>query len=256
MRYRAVLNATAAGLMLLLMLLTSVGAWPAGVTAPARPDRISGAGIRKWNQGGVLLADDWAQVPSNSKSSTGNSAGVQVLTSDAGGTSAGHPQRGPDGAPVTITEYSDFQCPYCRQAEGVLKQVLGKYGDRVRLVYMDFPLSFHHYAMGAAIAARCAQEQGKFWEYHDAIFSGSGDLSASGLEALAAQLDLYTRTFNTCLDRRQTESTVTADKTEGEQKGVNGTPDFFINSRNAGGITSLAQFNSAIDAALSQSGNR
>src|ERR1700758_248351 len=122
----------------------------------------------------VLAEDDWVQLPSSGEHSDSESSSPS--TSQDSQSSGGHPQRGGDNAAVTIVEYSDYQCPYCRQEESRLREVMKKYGDQVRLVYMDFPLAFHRQAMEAAIAARCADEQGQFWAYHDALLEDSSGL--------------------------------------------------------------------------------
>ncbi len=161
-----------------------------------------------------------------------------------------HPQRGSDNASITIVEYSDFQCPYCRQAEGSLRQVLRKYGDRVRLVYMDFPLPFHQHAMEAAMAARCADEQGQFWAYHDALFENGSGLSTPALKAAAAGLGLDRARFDTCLDDHKYQSAVVADRTQGETAGANGTPYFIVNGHSMNGAQPLSAFESVMDKEL------
>ncbi len=114
---------------------------------------------------------------------------------------AGHPELGAASAPVTIVEFSDFQCPYCQRAEPVLKQVREKYGDKVRLVYMDFPLEIHDHSTDAASAGRCAEEQGKFWPLHDAMFADQSKLAPADLKADAKKLGLDTGKFDQCLDQ-------------------------------------------------------
>src|SRR5579863_5914338 len=88
----------------------------------------------------------------------------------------GHPSLGPATAPVTMVEFSDFQCPFCKRTEPTIKELRAKYGDKIRLVYLDFPLSFHNHSLDAAKAGRCANEQGKFWEMHDAMFADQAKL--------------------------------------------------------------------------------
>ena len=92
--------------------------------------------------------------------------------------SAGHPWTGGKDAPVTLVEFSDFQCPYCRAAEPTVQAVRQKYGDKVRFVYMDFPLGMHAHAMDASNAAQCAGDQDKFWQYHDALFADQSKLAS------------------------------------------------------------------------------
>jgi protein-disulfide isomerase len=158
--------------------------------------------------------------------------------------------RGDKSAPITIVEYSDFQCPYCREVESSLRQVLKKYGDQVRLVYMDFPLAFHQHAMEAAIAARCADEQGQFWPYHDALLESPSSLSTPALKTTAAELGLDSVTFGSCLDERKFEANVVADRTQGESIGAKGTPYFVVGSRSMSGAQPLSAFESVIDEQL------
>ncbi|HEY6417944.1 MAG TPA: thioredoxin domain-containing protein, partial [Candidatus Binataceae bacterium] len=110
--------------------------------------------------------------------------------------SAGHPELGAKDAPVTIVEFADFQCPYCKGSEDSLKGIRDKYGAKVRLVYMDYPLSFHAHAFDAAKAARCANEQDKFWPYHDVLFTDQAKLTPADLKADAKKLGLDTAKFN------------------------------------------------------------
>ena len=117
--------------------------------------------------------------------------------------SAGHPFTGGKDATVTIVEFSDFQCPYCRAAEPALKQVRTKYGDKIKLVYMDFPLGMHPHAMDAAVAGRCAADQEKFWEFHDAMFADQSKLDARESEGeLPSRLDWTRAKFNACFDAK------------------------------------------------------
>jgi protein-disulfide isomerase len=203
------------------------------------------------NAGVVLAQDDWVRVPSSSDSSgPAHSSSQESASSQESEAANGHPQRGGDNASVTIVEYSDFQCPYCRQVESSLRQVLKKYGDRVRLVYMDFPLGFHQHAMEAAIAARCADEQGQFWPYHDALIENPSALSTPALKTAAAQLGLDPVTFDACLDGRKYESVVVADRTQGERIGAHGTPYFIVGGRSMSGAQPVSAFESAIDEQL------
>jgi protein-disulfide isomerase len=207
---------------------------------------MSAAAWARSDSANLLLAqDDWVRVPSSGGSS--DSEPARHASSQDSQAAADHPQRGGDNAPVTIVEYSDFQCPYCRQAESSLRQVLKKYGDRVRLVYMDFPLSFHQHAMDAAIAARCADEQGQFWAYHDALFENPSELSTPALKTVAAQLGLDRASFDACLDEHKYESAVVADRTQGELAGAHGTPYFIVDGHSMSGAQPPSAFESVID---------
>ena len=192
--------------------------------------------------------EDWVRVPSPGGS--GDSETAQHSNSQDSQVSGDHPQRGGDNASITIIEYSDYQCPYCRKAESSLKQVLNKYGDRVRLVYMDFPLAFHQDAMEAAMAARCADEQGQFWAYHDALFENPSGLSTPALKTAASQLGLDRLTFDRCLDQHKYHDAVVADRDQGKAAGADGTPYFVVNGVPMSGDQPASAFESVIDQKL------
>jgi len=165
--------------------------------------------------------------------------------------SAGHPELGSADAPVTIVEFSDFQCPFCKRVEPALKEVRDKYGDKVKLVYMDFPLPMHNHALDAAKAGRCAAEQGKFWPYHDAMFADQGKQSPQDLKATAKNLGLDTAKFDSCFDQAKYEAGVRADMEQGKEVGIDGTPAFFINGRMLVGAQPAESFSQMIDEELS-----
>jgi protein-disulfide isomerase len=166
--------------------------------------------------------------------------------------SAGHPSTGSGSAPVTIIEFSDFQCPFCRAAESSLKQVRQKYGDQVKLVYMDFPLGFHPHAMDAARAARCAADQDKFWQFHDALFLDQKKLDPDNLKQTAAKLALNRGEFNACFTSDKHDAGIRKDMAEGNSLGVTGTPTFFINGRQLVGAQPPPKFNEVIDDELAR----
>lgn len=203
----------------------------------------------------LLAQDDWVQVPSPSSSSSDSQPAHPSNSQDAATPITAHPQRGDDNAAVTIVEYSDYQCPYCRQQEAALRQVMKRDGNQVRLVYMDFPLPFHQHAMDAAMAARCADEQGQFWPYHDALFDSSSSLSTPELKTTAAQLGLDPDTFNACLDGRKYEHAVLADRLQGEREGARGTPYLVIGRHSMFGAQSSSALESAIDEQLLSRGS-
>ena len=144
---------------------------------------------------------------------------------------AGFPARGPEDAPVTIVEFSDFECPYCARVNPALEQVMGNFGGKVRLVFRQFPLATHANAQKAAEAALCAREQDKFWQMHDAMFKEQRSLGVEQLKEKAARLELDTTAFNECLDSSRHAEAVMADLQAGIELGVTGTPAFFINGR-------------------------
>lgn len=146
--------------------------------------------------------------------------------------SAKAPSEGPTDAPVTIVEFSDFQCPFCARVNPTLEQVVKTYGDKVRLVYRQFPLqNLHPNAQVAAEASLCAREQGKFWEMHDAMFGNQQALAAGQLKATAAKLGLDADKFGQCLDSGKYKGEINADMKAAAAAGVNSTPSLFVNGR-------------------------
>jgi protein-disulfide isomerase len=164
------------------------------------------------------------------------------------------PATGPATAPVTIVEFSDFQCPYCSRLTPTLEQVKQKYGDKVRIVFRQFPLPMHPNAQKAAEAALCANDQGKFWQLHDAMFGNQSALGVDQLKAKAAELGLKADDFNKCLDSGAKVAIVEADKKAGSAAGVNGTPAMFINGRFVNGAVPIEQLTSVIDDELRRKG--
>lgn len=160
--------------------------------------------------------------------------------------------KGDPKAPVTIVEFADFQCPYCKNAESVLTSLLEKYNGSVKLAYMDFPLrEIHPHSEPAAEASRCAGEQGKFWEFHDSLFADPAKLDDSDLIARAKTLGLQEELFKTCLSSGKFKSRIDADREVGIKAGVGGTPGFFVNGVFINGVQSRAEFEKVIDTQLS-----
>lgn len=147
-------------------------------------------------------------------------------------TTAGHPEVGPANAPVTIVEFSDFECPYCSRFLTTLKSVTEKYRDQVRLVFRQFPLnSIHSSAQKAAEASLCASDQGKFWEMHDLMFADQKNLQIKDLQSKAESAGLDLDIFESCLSSDKYQQRVLQDVAEGSVAGVTGTPSLFINGR-------------------------
>ncbi len=158
--------------------------------------------------------------------------------------------RGPEDAPITIVEFSDYQCPFCKRAEPVVEEVLKRYPDQVRFVYRHFPLDqIHPRARPAAEASMCASEQGKFWEYHEAVFSGQG-LEEADLFAYGEATGLDKEKFKSCMEERRFKDAVDADYQAGREAGVSGTPAFFINGIMLSGAQPVDKFSAVIDQEL------
>jgi protein-disulfide isomerase len=138
------------------------------------------------------------------------------------------PRLGSETAPVQIIEFADYECPYCQKVNEDLARLRGQFRNQLSLVYKDFPLPSHPLAARAAEAARCAGVQGKFWEYHDALFE-TKRLQLSDLKNQARALKLDTARFNECLESGEQTASVKKDVQEGQRLGLAGTPSFFIN---------------------------
>jgi protein-disulfide isomerase len=185
------------------------------------------------------------------------------------------PAWGPADAKVTVVEFSDFQCPYCgRFATQTYSQIKQEYEGKIRFVFRDFPLStIHPWAEKGAEAAGCANEQGKFWEYHDAIFQNqtaitekyqtaaqSGDAVAGlaaavdALKSTATDLGLDATAFAQCLDSGKNAQEIQKDYQDGISYGVQGTPAFYVNGLLVSGAQPFANFKTVIDAALQAGG--
>ena len=157
---------------------------------------------------------------------------------------------GPDQAPITIVEFSDFQCPYCQLSVKVLKELRQLYGDRIRLVYRDYLGSNHTYALQAAEAARCAGEQGQFWAYHDLLFERQSPGRGWDFPSLANELGLQADAFHGCLNSGRYRDHIMKDLQDGLKLGVMSTPTFFVNGRPLVGAQPLANFQALIDTLL------
>ena len=165
------------------------------------------------------------------------------------------PSKGPDSAPVTIVEFSDFECPFCSRALGTIEQVLAKYPEQVRLVYRHLPLAMHARARPAAIAAACADAQGKFWPYHDLLFADRKALDDDDLASYAEKLELDSERFGACLADSATGRKVDADAAAAASVGITGTPAFLVNGILLSGAQPLEAFVKVIDAELERSGS-
>lgn len=161
------------------------------------------------------------------------------------------PWTGTAQAPVTIVEFSDFECPYCKRSVPVLKELLAKYPGKLKLVYRDFPGPNHQHALTAAQAAQCAAEQSRFWEYHDALFTRQVPTSGWNFSALAEDLEIHRPSFDACMKEDRYREEVLKDLRDGLKLGVTSTPTFFINGRPLVGARPPADFQAIIDPLLS-----
>ena len=165
---------------------------------------------------------------------------------------AGAPARGPESAPVTIVEFSDFQCPFCVRAQPTLQRLRETYGDKLRFVFLDFPLEIHPQAPKAHEAAACAGDQGKFWPMYDRLFASGGKLEVADLKSYAGELGLDGAAFGTCLESGRHSAATEAALQEGQRHGVTGTPAFFINGRLLVGAQPFEAFAQVIEDELSR----
>ena len=162
------------------------------------------------------------------------------------------PVRGAATAPVTVLEFSDFQCPYCVRSRPVVAKIREAYGDKVRWAFRHYPLSFHERAQKAGEAAACAGDQGRFWEMHDRLWDNAGKLAVPDLKAHAAALGLDTAAFDRCLDSGTHAGLVARDEETGQGYGVSGTPAFFVNGRPLVGAQPFEAFQQVIDEELAR----
>lgn len=166
------------------------------------------------------------------------------------------PVLGAKEATITVIEFSDFQCPYCRQVQPTVKRLLEEYQGKVKLVFRDFPLrNIHPQAQKAAEAAQCAADQQQFWPYHDKLFASS-KLNNDDLKQYAQEVGLNIEKFNACLESGTHATEVEKDLQDGQKAGVRATPTFFINGRQLSGAASYERFKALIEAALQREAQR
>ncbi len=165
----------------------------------------------------------------------------------------GEPALGPENAPITIVEFSDFDCPFCKDTYAPMERVLEEYKGKVRFVYRDFPLAMHKRAMPASQAARCAHEQDKYWIYYRSLMEIKGDLSDEDLKKRATDLSLDMTKFEECYGSNRHAATVQAAMEDAKKLGVTGTPTFFINGRMLVGRQGYDQFKQIIEQELATS---
>ncbi len=147
-----------------------------------------------------------------------------------------HPSLGLEsGAKLTIVEFGDFGCPYSRESASVIRSVMAKYGDRIKFIYRYYPLDIHPEALQASVAAECAREQGKFWPYHDKLYSYQGAFGLQDLSRYAQEVGLETKQFSYCLADNRYKEAVDADVRFAQETGIRGTPTFFFNGQRVEG---------------------
>jgi protein-disulfide isomerase len=163
----------------------------------------------------------------------------------------GAPSKGSEQAEVTIVKFEDFQCPYCKAVQPNFQEVLKRYDGKVRLVHKDLPLDqIHPLARQAAEAARCADDEGKFWEYHDKLYASSPNAAPEDLKFYAKDLGLKQDLFDKCMTGGKYKEAIQKDVNEGATLGVTGTPTFFINGRELSGAQSVEAISQIIDEEL------
>ncbi len=169
---------------------------------------------------------------------------------------AGSPFLGPQDAPVTLVEWSDFQCPYCYKGAAQLAAVLKAFPAQVKLVFREYPLESHSQAALAAAAAIAAHKQGKFWPLHDAMFAHRQDLSKESIAALAAKAGIEMKRFQADWPAKETLNAVMRDMQDGDRAGVDGTPTVFINGQHYHGSLELEPMRAVIEGELKKAGKK
>ncbi len=160
------------------------------------------------------------------------------------------PSKGPADASITIIEFSDFQCPFCKRAGPIIEEVLGKYPKDVRIVYRHLPLANHSRARPAAEASVCADDQGKFWQYHDTLFENNRKLGDDDLLSYASEIGLDIDQFKQCLTSPSTKTKVQTDLKAAQTAGISGTPAFVVNGVLISGAKPASEFFKVINAEL------
>jgi protein-disulfide isomerase len=160
------------------------------------------------------------------------------------------PSSGPKDAPITLIEYTDYQCPYCKRVQTTIHDLLEKYSGKIRFFTMCNPLSFHKNALPAALASRAAERQGKFWDMHHLLFENNKALDDANLVKYAQQLGLDIERFNADRKDEKLKQEILKEQAQAIKLGATGTPAFFINGKKLSGARPLAQFEAAVEEAL------
>lgn len=163
------------------------------------------------------------------------------------------PVKGSPIAPVVIVEFSDFQCPFCRESKPIIAEIIKQNPEAVKLIYRDFPvLTLHTEAVVAAEAANCAQKQGAFWGYHDSLFDNQESLGSELYLALAQSMNLNIEQFTNCLDNHLTLAEIQKDLSDGVAAGVTGTPTWFVNGRMVAGALTQESWQKIINSVIKE----
>ena len=189
----------------------------------------------------ILASAQAAQPPATSAAAPATLPGISIT------------QKGPETAPVTIVEFSDYLCPYCQKAQGVVDEVLARNQGKVRFVHRDFLLGRPR-SMAVARAAQCAADQGKFWDYRRNLLEAPGDWTDEDLLRRTASLGLDRASLQSCLSSDRHDKAILDSSAEGKTLGVQSTPTFFINGRRLRGVRSAEQFQEIIDSELKAGG--
>ena len=165
------------------------------------------------------------------------------------------PSLGPKEAKLTLVEFSDYQCPYCHQAQSVVEEILKKYDGKLRFVHGEYPLPQHPRAFAASVASRCAGDQGKYWEYHKGLLQVASDYGDADLKARATKLGVDATHFGECLASGRHDAAIEASRQFGSAVGVNSTPTFFVNGRKLRGVRSIEDFETIFREELARAGS-
>lgn len=202
------------------------------------------------------LGNDFKQTVSTDASVNGGVAGSENEALAALENYSNDPTYGPDNARLTIVMFEDFECPYCAQLSPIIRKMMDKYGSQVQFVYRDFPLStIHPNANLAAEAAQCANDQDRFWDYHDILFENQAKLSSADISRYAAAVGLNMSEFDNCLNSGKYSSEVVADYRDGVSLGVTGTPTLFFNGNKLEGVLTEEGAEHVIQTFLQGNGN-
>ncbi|SEM70368.1 Protein-disulfide isomerase [Stigmatella aurantiaca] len=207
-----------------------------------KAEKVLASGVKPENLYAKLM-EDAANAPPPSAPEEAEPAVQKIEVGNA-------PVKGPANAPVTIVAFSDFECPFCSRVVPTLKQLEEGYKGKIRVAFKNQPLPFHANAKTAAAAALAANEQGKFWEYHDKLFANQKALDRASLERYAEELKLDMGKFKSALDSGKFTAQIEAESAEGTRVGANGTPTFFINGRTLVGAQPPDAFKRVIDEEL------